>query len=212
MATDPKTPTIGSQSSTTVVIQDIPPESRTCRIDSSSQSITTFGDTEMYSYNRTCEHALLLEQSTLGQFGAFIESLDGTFMTTRVGVRIGSSESIVVNAYNRTVIRQTTLMEISISSTASKLSIVVSSLDFLLEISDSIIKISVGANSSLLSHTGLCGDVNGNLVLRNGSQLDSNDTAALNKLISQSMIPPSETFIRMVTRQECGMFNYYLMH
>ena len=212
MATDPKTPTIGSQSSTTVVIQDIPPESRTCRIDSSSQNITTFGDTEMYSYNRTCEHALLLEQSTLGQFGAFIESLDGTFMTTRVGVRIGSSESIVVNAYNRTVIRQTTLMEISISSTASKLSIVVSSLDFLLEISDSIIKISIGSNSSLQSHTGLCGDVNGNLVLRNGSQLDSNDTAALNKLISQSMIPPSETFIRMVTRQECGMFNYYLMH
>ena len=207
MTIDPKSPTIGPQSSTTIVILDIPPESRTCIINSSSQTITTFGDTDTYMYNRTCEHALLLQQSTLGEFGVFVESLDGTFMTTRVGVRIGSNESIVVNAYNRTIIRQTTLNEIRVSSTTNKLTIAVASLDFVLEISASRIAVSIGANSSLQTHTGLCGNVNGDLVLRNGSVVDAdNDMAALNKLIGQNMVPPSETFVRMVTRQECGMF------
>ena len=202
---DVKQPTIGPQSSTTIVISDVPPESRSCRIDTMSQTISTFGDSNSYSYNNTCEHILLIQQSTVGEFGVFIESLDGTPMTTRVGVRVGSSESVVINVYNRTVIRQTTMNLIQVTSTPSRLTVAVPSLDFFLDINSQRMTLFVGADSSLQTHTGLCGNVNGDLVFRNGTSVDPLDAAAFNRLVRQNMVPPSETFIRMVTRQECGM-------
>ena len=205
---NPRNPMIGSQSTTTITITDIPPESRSCRIDSMAGIISTFGESKMYMYNRTCEHALLKQQTAMGEFGVFVESLDGTFMTTRIGIRLGSSESVVVNAYNRTIIRQSDMLDkIQVTSTSSKLSISVSSLNFLLEIFESrIVVLSIGVNSTLTDHSGLCGNLNGDFVLRNGTIVDISNMAALNRVISQNLVPPSETFLRMVVRQECGTY------
>ena len=205
---NPRNPMIGSQSTTTITITDIPPESRSCRIDSMAGIISTFGESKMYMYNRTCEHALLKQQTAMGEFGVFVESLDGTFMTTRIGIRLGFSESVVVNAYNRTIIRQSDMLDkIQVTSTSSKLSISVSSLNFLLEIFESrIVVLSIGVNSTLTDHSGLCGNLNGDFVLRNGTIVDISNMAALNRVISQNLVPPSETFLRMVVRQECGTY------
>ncbi len=208
MSVNPMSPMIGLQSTTTVTIADIPPESRSCRIDSMAGIISTFGESTVYMYNRTCEHALLKQQTAMGEFGVFVESLDGTFMTTRIGIRLGSSESLVVNAYNRTIIRQSDMLDkIQVTSTSSRMSISVLSLNFLLDIfPDRILVLSVGANSTLTDHSGLCGNLNGDFVLRNGTIVDTSNMAALNRVISQNLVPPSETFLRMVVRQECGTY------
>lgn len=198
-------PRIGSQSSTTILISDVPPDSRLCSINSMTQMISTFGDSKVYSYNQTCEHSLLLQMTALGEFGVFIESLDRTLATSRVGLRLGSTESVVISVYNMTVIRQSGLSAIEITPSFSKLTVSVPLLDFRMEISNGVILIQVGANSLLTTHNGLCGNINGNLMLRNGSIIDTSNTASVARFISQNLVPPSETFIRMVARQECGM-------
>lgn len=204
-------PRIGSQNLTTITISDVPPTSRLCMINSVTQRIYTFSNSNVYSYNLTCEHSLLLQITPFGEFGVFIESLDKTLLTSRVGVRLGSNESIVISVYNMTVIKQHGLNFIKVLHSSTKLVIDVQSLDFRMEISNGILLLQVGANSLLTTHYGLCGDINGNLILRNGSAVDTNDGAGLKIFSHQSLVPPSETFIRMVARQECGMYFLFII-
>ena len=200
----PNPPTIGDPGNTTVVIQDVPPDSRVCMYDSISMYITTFSATEQYLYNRTCEHALIIQQTSMGEFGVFFDSLDGTFKTSRVGVRIGLTESIVVNAYNRTIIRQTNLTLINVIIAPDSLSITVPFLQLEVLITADGVSVVIDADSVLTTHTGLCGNINGDFVFRNGTPVDITDDYEFRRALNQYMIPPSETILRMVARRECG--------
>ena len=200
----PNPPTIGDPGNTNVVIQDVPPDSRVCMYDSISMYITTFSNTEQYLYNRTCEHALTIQRTSMGEFGVFFDSLDGTFKTSRVGVRIGLTESIVVNAYNRTIIRQTNLTLINVDIGSDRLSITVPFLQLAVLITADGVSVIIDADSVLTTHTGLCGNINGDFVFRNGTPVDITDDYEFRRALNQYMIPPSETILRMVSRRECG--------
>ena len=190
-----------------VTIVDNSSPFRTCHYNSTSQMISTFGSSVTYTYVQTCERALLLEMTSVGMVGVFIDSLDGTFMTTRIGVRLGFNESIVVNAYNRTIIRQSPALSlISFTSTTTKLTISVLSLGLRVEITASGVSVIVHTDSGLQNHRGLCGNANGQFTTRNGTTIDTTNVNNLNRIIRQFMTPPSETFIRMITRRECGEF------
>ena len=211
-AQNPQLPLIDTPFSETITINDIPPDSRTCQYSSSSGNISTFGDTVTYPYSETCERALLFQMTPAGEFGVFIESLDGSFMTTRIGVRFSLNESIVVNAFNRTIIRQSPALNlISFTSTATKLTIAVLSLGLTVDITASGVSVTLVSDSALQSHRGLCGNLNGDLAFRNGTVIDPSNMVSLNKMIRQFLTPPSETFIRMVPRRECGMLIHYTL-
>ena len=191
----------------TITIVDVPPAHRTCYYNSTSQVISTFNDSVTYTYGQICEHALLSQLTEVGKVGVFIDSLTGTFMTTRIGVSIGFNESIVASAYNRTVIRQSPALNlISYTSTATKLTISVLSLGLKVEVTASGVSVIVLTDSRLQNHEGLCGNANGHFTTKNGTIIDTTIVNDLNETIRHFLTPPSETFIRMITRRECGKF------
>ena len=203
-ATDvPNPPTIGDPGNTNIVIQNVP-NSRVCKYDSISMYITTFSATNQYFYDRPCEHVLIIQQTSMGEFGVFFDSLDGTFKTSHVGVRIGLTESIVVNAYNRTTIRQTNLTLIKVNVIPDSLSITVPFLQLEVLITADGISVIIDVDSVLTTHIGLCGDINGDFVFRNGTPVDISDDYELHRALNQYMIPPSEIILRMVSRKECS--------
>ena len=190
----------------TITIVDVPTAHRTCYYNSTSQVISTFNDSVTYTYGQICEHALLSQMTEVGKVGVFIDSLTGTFMTTRIGVSIGFNEYIVASAYNRTIIRKSPLNLISFTNTTTKLTISVLSLGLKVEITASGVSVIVLTDSGLQNHTGLCGNANGHFTTKNGTIIDTTIVNDLNEMIRHFLTPPSETFIRMITRRECGKF------
>ncbi|XP_019849165.1 PREDICTED: uncharacterized protein LOC100640611 [Amphimedon queenslandica] len=203
-ATNPQTPVpIGGSSTSTVTIIDTTPESRRCELRSSTRRLTTFRDRESYIYNGSCERSLVAQRTSFGDFAVVVDSLDGSFMTTRLGVRLGR-EVLVVNAFNRTIIRQENLNRVAYSSMPSELRISVADLDVQININDDGIDINIGEGSDLDTHTGLCGNRNGMLVYRNGTVVPDPDSN-INRLLGHYTTPPSETFVRTIARRQCGL-------
>ena len=190
----------------TIHIIDVPPPFRTCYYNATSEEISTFKNSMTYTYSQTCERALLSEMTRVGNVGVFIDSFKGTFKTTRIGVRLGLNESIVVSAYSRTVIRKSPLNLISFTNTTTKLTISVSSLGLRVEITASGVSVIVLTDSGLQNHRGLCGNEDGQFTTRNGTIVDTRNMENLNRMIRQLLIPPNEAFIITVARRECGKF------
>lgn len=199
---NPRSPIIGRMNTTTVTIIGMM-AMRTCMLSGDTGNLLTFGSRQTYRYNKTCEHSLITQRTSFGDFAIVVESLDGTYGTTRVGVSLGR-ERLVVKASNATIIRSENLLYITTSSTRGVLVISVSVLGVLIEVSSLGIDISLSMNSVLTPRLGLCGNRNGVFLFRNGSTVDVSNSYILNKAIAQYLTPPSETFVRMVTRRQCG--------
>ena len=190
----------------TIHIINVPPSLRTCYYNATSEEISTFKNSVTYTYGQTCERALFSAMTRVGNVGVFIDSFKGTFKTTRIGIRLGLNESIVVSAYNRDVIRKSPLNLISFTNTTTELTISVSSLGLRVEITANGVLVIVRTNSGLQNHRGLCGNEDGQFTTRNGTIVDIRNMENLNRMIRQLLIPPSEAFIIMVARRECGKF------
>ena len=177
-----------------------------CTLDSTSRKLETFDKIDSYTYNKSCEHALLIEQvSNLGEFAIVLDSLDGTYEKTRMGVRLGQA-SVVASVFNRTIFRKQNLDSYNITATMSSdvVRIYVDLLGVKVIIHKNGFEIRVEKNSRLSLFKGLCGNSTGNLVFRNGTDVDVSDSSSLNKALAQYLTPPSETFVRTVARKQCG--------
>ena len=179
-----------------------------CKLDSASRKLETFDKIDSYTYDKSCEHALLIEQvPNLGEFAIVLDSLDGTYEKTRMGVRLGQA-SVVAGVFNRTIFKKQNLDSYIITTTVSYdvVRIYVNLLGVKVMIHKNGFEIRVEKNSRLSSFKGLCGNSTGNLVFRNGADVDVSDSSSLSKALAQYLTPPSETFVRTVTRKQCGEF------
>lgn len=201
----PRPPVIGPNPTTTVTIIDNTPDTKTCRLNSNG-IVRTFNGQDSYPYNKSCEHTLVTQRVMNSvDFSLSIDSLDGTYRTTRLGVRLGQQE-LVVNVYNRTVIRAKNLTTIRYTSSMDSFDISIRMLRLNIRITSDFIDVSLGADTILDTHLGLCGDRNGNFVFRNGTNVDTTDRNAMNTAIGQFLTPPSEGFVRTVARRQCGKY------
>ena len=177
-----------------------------CKLDSASRKLETFDKIDSYTYDKSCERALLIEQvPILGEFAIVLDSLDGTYEKSRMGVRLGQA-SVVVGVFNHTIISEQDLDSFNITVTTSPdvLRIYPELLGVKIMIHKNGFEIRVEKNSRLSSFKGLCGNSTGNLVFRNGAAVDVSDSSSLEKALAQYLTPPSETFVRNVTRKQCG--------
>ena len=178
----------------------------TCTFGSTSRKLETFYKIDSYTYNKSCEHALLIEQvPNLGEFAIVLDSLDGTYEKTRMGVRLGNA-SVVASVFDRTIFRKQNLDSYNIIATASYdvVRIYVDLLGVKVMMHRKGFEIRVEKSSRLSSFKGLCGNSTGNLVFKNGTDVDVSDSSSLNKALAQYLTPPSETFVRTVAREQCG--------
>ena len=181
-----------------------------CTLDSTSRKLETFDKIDGYTYNKSCEHALLIEQvPNLGEFAIVLDSLDGTYEKTRMGVRLDQA-SVVASVFNRTIFRKQNLDSYNITATMSHdvVRIYVDLLGVKVIIHKNGFEIRAEKNTRLSSFKGLCGNSTGNLVFRNGADVDVSDSSSLNKALAQYLTPPSETFVRTVARKQCGELLY----
>ena len=198
-------------SSITTTIMDRSLSFIECKLDASSK-LETFDKIDSYTYDKSCEHALLIEQvPTLGEFAIVLDSLDGTYEKSRMGVRLGQA-SVVVGVFNHTIISEQNLDSYNITVTASHdvLRIYPELLGVKIMIHKNGFEIRVEKNSRLSSFKGLCGNSTGNLVFRNGAAVDVSDSSSLDKALAQYLTPPSETFVRTVARKQCGELLLYI--
>ena len=170
--------------------------------------VSTFRGRESYIYNGTCERSLVIQRTTFGDFSVVVDSLDGTFRTTRLGVKLGREE-LVANAFNRTIIREQNLNRFMYTRTPDELRVTVNDLDVRISVTNSGISVDIGENSILEAHTGLCGNRNGVRVYRNGTMFPPSGSTS--KYLGHYTTPPSETFVRTVARRQCGKWSRILI-
>ena len=201
---NPKCPGTGSPDTTNVIIKDVAPPTRTCRLDGITGRLSTFNNLDNYIYNRSCEHILVIQQTAYGEFAIVIDTLDGTYRTARLGVRLGN-ETLVISAANLTVLKSVNLCLIVVNIGTNSIEITIAQFGLRIRVTNDSITIDI-ETGFLNFHLGLCGNVMGNLVFRNSTVVDTSDPKALNKAINQYLVPPSETITRTVARRHCGKF------
>ena len=195
---------MGSPDTTNVIIKDVAPPTRTCTVDGITGRLSTFNNLDNYIYNRSCEHILVIQQTTYGEFAIVIDTLDGTYRTARLGVRLGN-ETLVISAANLTVLKSVNLRLIVVNAGTNSIEITIAQFGLRIRVTNESITIDI-ETGFLNFHLGLCGNVMGNLVFRNSTVVNTSDPKALNKAINQYLVPPSETIARTVTRRHCGKF------
>lgn len=192
--------TISQTQTTRVTITDTePPSTITCSYFQATRVISTFDGTNTYGFNGACEHALLLS----GDFGIFIDSLDGSVTNSRIGIRDGTA-SIVLDINGNVLSQMGEFVGLTIASSGGQTFIDISTRGVALFTSATQISIQVSEDSSLTSVFGLCGDLNGNLVLQDGTSIDASSQTDLEAFIDEYFILPGETFVRQIVRRECG--------
>ena len=205
-AVQPSGPATISQSQTTRVTitesgSDTPTPLVTCSYFQATRFVSTFDEANTYGFNAPCEYALLISED----FGIFIDSLDGSVTNSRIGIRDGSA-SIVIDISGNILFQTGQLTGISITSSGGQTRVDIARHGIVIIMNSTQISIQVSDSFSMTSVFGLCGDLNGNLLLRDGTIVDASDQAALEGFINEYFILPGETFVRRTVRRECGTY------
>ena len=137
-----------------------------------------------------------------GDFGIFIDSLDGSVNNSRIGVRSGDAY-IVVDISGNVIFQKGQLTGVGITTVDGMTRVHLPAYGIVIVMDPTQISVQVSDDFSMPYTRGLCGDLFGNMLLRDGTILSSSSDAVEVFLIEYSVLP-GETFVRKTVRRECG--------